>query len=175
MNPVKSTLMAGLAMILAAAAPALAGDAKVGDIAITGAWARASAGPVPNGAAFMAIANNGKEADKLMAADADVAKAAELHTHIHDGGVMKMRQVPAIDLPAGQTVMLQPGGFHVMFMGLKEPLKEGATFPLTLTFERAGKVTLDVAVGGPGAMGPAGVSGGMGGGMGMQHGHGARP
>lgn len=166
MKNATKALALGVALMMTAAGSALAGDAKAGNIQITGAWARASAGPAQNGAAFMAIANSGNEADRLLAAAADVAATAELHTHLHEGGVMRMREVPAIDVPAGQTVTMQPGGYHVMFMGLKAPLKQGTAFPLTLTFEKAGKVTVDVAVGEAGAMGPMGM-----GGMGMQHGH----
>jgi copper(I)-binding protein len=82
-----------------------------------------------------------------------VSDVAELHTHIKDGEVMRMRQVEDIPVKAGETVVLQPGGLHVMFMGLHEGLKEGQTFPLTLTFEKAGPVETTVTVGAAGAMG----------------------
>jgi copper(I)-binding protein len=171
MRSLTKALALGAALTLAAAGTALAGDATAGNIKITDAWARASAGPAQNGAAFLTVTNGGGEADKLVAAGTDVAATAELHTHLNEGGVMKMRQVPAIDLPAGQKVTLQPGGYHVMIMGLKAPLKAGETFPLTLTFEKAGKVTVDVAVGAAGAMGPVGMDhGGMSHGA-MDHGH----
>lgn len=156
----------GVALMLAAAGAALAGDAKVGNLQIVGAWARASAGPAQNGAAFMTITNAGGEPDKLLAAAAAIAATTELHTHLQDGGVMRMRQVPAIELPAGQTVAMQPGGYHVMFMGLNSPLKQGTSFPLTLTFEKAGEVAVEVAVGEVGAMGPMDMGAG-----GMPHGH----
>jgi copper(I)-binding protein len=78
----------------------------------------------------------------------------DLHTHVRDGDVMRMREVPAIDIPAGQTVTLRPGGLHLMFMGLTRPLVEGESFPVTLTFEKAGSVTLDMAVTGFAARAP---------------------
>lgn len=116
------------------------------------AWARASAGMARAGGAFMTIVNPGPEDDRVVAARTPVSPIAELHTHIKDGDVMRMRQVPEIAVPAGETVVLQPGGLHVMFMKLDAPLTEGQTFPLTLTFEKAGEQTVEVTVMGPGAM-----------------------
>ena len=140
---------AGLAAALFAT-PVLAGDIEVHH-----PWARASAGPARAGAAFMGIHNNAGAADRLVAASADVSKTVELHTHIKDGDVMRMRRVEGgIAVPAEGVVHLEPGGYHVMFMGLKAPLKEGETFPLTLTFENGGTMTVEVEVKGAGAMGP---------------------
>ncbi|MGC2856797.1 copper chaperone PCu(A)C [Novispirillum sp. DQ9] len=154
---------AGLAVALTLSLPALAGDITVSD-----AWSRASAGPARAGAGFMTITNAGAEADRLVAAAAPVSATAELHTHVQDGDVMRMREVAAIDVPAGQTVTLQPGGLHVMLMSLHAPLKEGQSFDLTLTFEKAGTVVVPVTVRAAGAMG-AGM--GHDTGAGMKHGH----
>ena len=126
--------------------------AKPAGVAVEKAWARASAGKAANGGAFMTILNGGKEGDRLVAAEAGVSRKVELHTHINENGVMRMRQVDGIDVPAGEGVMLKPGSYHVMFMGLNKPLKEGEKFPLTLTFEKAGKKTVEVTVMGVGAM-----------------------
>ncbi len=156
---IKAFLLGAAALGLVAG-DAQAGDATSGDIAIKAAWARASAGAAANGAAFMSVVNGGAAADAIVAASAPVAKKAELHTHKMDGEVMRMRQVESIPLPAGETVELKPGGLHVMFMGLNEPLKEGASFPLTLTFAKAGEVTVQVDVKGVGAMGAMGSMGG---------------
>jgi copper(I)-binding protein len=150
--------MNGKAMVLGAvlclaAGGAWAGDATVGDLAVQGAFARATPGAARNGGAFMTIVNKGGQADTLIAASAPVAPTAELHTHIKDGDVMKMRAVEAIEVPAGGTVKLEPGGLHVMFMGLNAPLKEGQTFPLKLKFAKAGEVEVTVDVKGVGAMG----------------------
>lgn len=129
-----------------------------GDITVEGVWARASAGLARAGAAFMIIKNTG-DADQLIAAKADVSKRVELHTHLHQDGVMKMRQIKSVTVNKGVT-MLQPGGDHVMFMSLNAPLKEGESFPLTLVFEKAGEVKVDVKIESVGAMGT------------MQHGQG---
>lgn len=165
------TAAVGAALLLAtglfAATPTVAHDVKFAGFTIEHPWARASAGPARNSAAFMTIHNSGA-ADRLIAAAGDVAARVELHTHMMEGDVMKMRQVEAIDVPAGGMATLQPGGFHVMLIGLHEPLKEGDRFPLTLTFEKAGEVTLEIAVEAIGSMG--GQQGGMGHGS-MNHGN----
>lgn len=127
--------------------------ALAGDIDIHNPWARASAGMAKAGAAFMEIKNDAGAADRLVGASADVSEVAELHTHIREGDVMKMRRVDAIDVPANGMADLKPGGLHVMFMGLTAPLKEGDSFPLTLTFENAGDITVEVVVKKAGAMG----------------------
>jgi copper(I)-binding protein len=80
-----------------------------------------------------------------------VAEVVELHTHVMDGTIMRMRKVDAIDVTGGSTTELKPGGLHVMLIGLKAPLKAGEKFPLTLKFERAGEVKLDVEVRGTAA------------------------
>ncbi|KAA5605073.1 copper chaperone PCu(A)C [Roseospira marina] len=153
---------------LTAATPAQAAavtpEAIVGDLTVTDAWARASAGMARAGAAFVTIRNDGA-ADRLIAADADVSRVVELHTHIMDGDVMRMRKVDAIDVPGGETTTLQPGGLHVMLIDLHAPLAEGQTFPLSLTFEQAGTVDVQVTVTGVGAMGADGHGGPEGGDM----------
>ncbi len=152
----------------AALAAMAAVEARAADIMVSDAWARASAGMAKAGAAYMTVHNKGG-ADRLVGATADVGMKAELHTHIHDGGVMKMRRVEAVDIPADGMAVLEPGGDHVMFMGLKAPLKEGAMFPLTLTFEKAGDVTVQVHVGSAGAMGAMGKPMNHSGHMPMKH------
>jgi len=120
-------------------------------ITVDAPFARASAGPVKNGAAYLTIRNSGDAPDRLIAAKAPVSERAELHTHLHEDGVMKMRKVEAVEVPAGGEAALKPGGDHVMLMGLHAPLKEGETFPLTLVFETAGEVTVTVTIGSVGA------------------------
>jgi len=85
--------------------------------------------------AFMVIRNNGDKDVKVLKADNPVSKVTELHTHLNEGGVMKMRQVPAIDIKAKGEAVLQPGGLHVMLIDLKAPLKEGDVVPITLNFD----------------------------------------
>jgi hypothetical protein len=108
------------------------------------AWARPTVAGQAGGGGFLKITS--PTADRLVAATAPVSKTVELHTMQMDGNVMRMRQVPAIDIPAGQTVELKPGGLHVMFIGLTQTLKDGATFPLKLRFEKAGEVEVEVKV-----------------------------
>lgn len=134
--------------------PALAGEAKLGALEIKDAWARATPVKAPAGGAFITVVNTGATTDNLLSASADVAKTVELHTHITQGDVMRMVAVDSVEVPAGKSVAMAPGGLHVMLIGLKEPLKEGTSFPLELTFAQAGKVTVTVDVKPVGAMGP---------------------
>jgi hypothetical protein len=99
----------------------------------------------------MVISTSGNEADQLIGATSPVAATVELHTHVMEGDVMRMRPVKAIEVNAGEPAVLKPGGLHVMLIGLRAPLKQGASFPLTLTFAKSGTVTVNVDVEGPGA------------------------
>ncbi len=144
-------LASALAALLAP--PALGHDYKLGTLSIGHPWARATVGPA--GGAFLSIENKGAAADRLLSASSPVAKTVEIHNHIKDGDIMRMRPVDGIDLPAGGKVELKPGGYHVMLMGLNKPLKEGERFPLTLQFEKAGKIDVEIAVDKPGAGTPA--------------------
>jgi len=120
-----------------------AGDAP--SFQIDRPWSRASPGAARNGAAFMVITAKGA-GDRLTGASSPVAAATELHESIDDKGVMKMRPVTGIPLEPGKPATLAPGGYHVMLLGLKAPLKAGDTFPLTLKFERAPELTVTVKV-----------------------------
>lgn len=144
-------LAAATACAVFAAFPALADEVKLGNLTISGAFARASPMMAQAGAGFMTIANAG-EADKLVAAKSDVSEVVELHTHIEENGMKAMRKVDFIDVPAGGAVELKPGSFHVMFIKLKGELKEGAEVEATLVFEKAGEVAVKLPVKGPGAM-----------------------
>lgn len=144
-------LLAGILMIAGLTVLSLGADAheyKLGGLEIVHPWARATV--AKTGGAFMTIENEGQP-DKLLKAASPVADLVQIHEHVMEGNVMKMREVPAINLPAGRTEM-KPGGYHVMLIGLKQPLKEGTRFPLTLTFEKAGTIQVDVVVDKPGAM-----------------------
>jgi copper(I)-binding protein len=112
---------------------------------VEAAWARPTVQGQSGGGGFLTIVG-GDRSDRLVGARADIAKDVQLHTMTMDGNVMHMREVPAIDVPAGRTVELRPGGYHVMFMGLKQPLKVGEHFPLTLRFEKAGDVKVEMQV-----------------------------
>ena len=146
----------GLAALLAVAGPAAAAPPAAA-VTATQAWARATVAGQRAGGGYLTL-NGGAAADKLVGASAPVAERVELHSMSMDGDVMRMRQVEAIDVPAGQAVELKPGGLHLMLMGLKQPLQAGSRFPLTLRFERGAPVTLDVAVEAAGAASaPAGL------------------
>lgn len=134
--------------LLLAASSALAGDGKAGKLEIRGAFSRATASSADQtvAGAFMTITNTGSEADKLVGARSVVAESGGTHTHVRDGNIVNMVSVGAIDIPAGHTVTLQPGGLHVMFHGLKKPLVEGGKYPLTIRFANAGEATLTVEV-----------------------------
>lgn len=126
---------------------------KSASVRVEDAWARATPGLVKNGGAYFSATNSGEHADRIVGVTSDMAARTELHTHINDKGVMRMRQVKGgIEVPAGGKVTFKPGGLHIMFIGLHKPLKKGDSFPVTLTFEKAGKQTFDVKVMGVGAM-----------------------
>ena len=108
-------------------------------------WARPTVQGQAGGGGFLRIVG-GSANDRLLSARAGVAKAVELHSMEMDGNVMRMRQIDAIEVPAGKTVELKPGGQHVMFIGLTQTLKSGAHFPLTLRFEKAGEVQVEMQV-----------------------------
>jgi copper(I)-binding protein len=122
-------------------------------IEITHGWARATAATAKTGAAYLTIVNKGASDDRLIAVAGPVAAKAELHVTSMDNGVMKMRPIAAVDIKAGATAELKPGGMHIMLIGLAAPLKEGQSFPLALTFEKAGTVAITISVEKAGAMG----------------------
>ncbi|MBM3344998.1 MAG: copper chaperone PCu(A)C [Betaproteobacteria bacterium] len=135
-----------LVLIGLSAAAAHSVDYKAGDLQIGHPYARATPPGATVAGAYLSIENKGKTADKLLRAASPVAGLVELHSMRMDGNVMRMRAVPAIDVPAGASVKLAPGGLHVMLQELKRPLKSGERVPLTLVFERAGEVKVDLAV-----------------------------
>ncbi len=147
------------ALVLAAAVSTVAAHgANLGDIAIGHPFATPSIPGTPNGAAYLAsIENKGTVADKLVRASTPAAARVELHTMAVDAqGVMRMREIDGIALAPKAKVQMKPGaGLHMMLIGLKEPLKEDASFPMTLEFERAGKVDVKVIVGQPRPAGAA--------------------
>ena len=147
------------AMFVAAAfgaGSAAAGEAKVGPLTVIDAWARATIEVAKVGAAYLTIAHHGTEADRLVGVETPAAKRAMLHTNRNDGGVMRMRHVSAIDIAPGVRSELKPGGNHIMLMGLQAPLKLGTIFPMTLIFEKAGRIEVSVAVAAMGAKQAAG-------------------
>lgn len=121
------------------------GAATLGELTVEGAVARASIGNAPTSAVYMTITTTG-EPDRLIAVASAAAQAVELHTSMQEAGVSKMRRLEAVSVAADAPAELAPGSHHIMLIGLAAPLEEGATVPLTLTFEKAGEIALDVPV-----------------------------
>ena len=136
-------------LCLLAAGAALA---QQGGVEVENAWARATPGSVRTGALYLTIRS--PVADRLVGVATPVAQKAAVHLMEMSGMVMKMRPLPALDIPAGKPVTLAPGGLHIMLEGLKSPLKEGQSFTLDLDFAKAGARQVSVRVAAPGAMGP---------------------
>jgi hypothetical protein len=148
-------LGAGLMLALSAVA-----TLAQGDIEIKNAWARATPGGAQTAAIYVTIEAAG--GDRLTGASTPAAQKAEIHLMTMDNGIMKMRQVDGIDLPAGTPVTLRPGGYHIMLTGLAKPLEERQSFPLTLDFTKAGARDVTVSIEKVGAMGPGGGTAGNG-------------
>jgi copper(I)-binding protein len=141
------------AALLLAPVPALANTVELGALRLENPWTRA-ANAGGQGGGFLVIRNTGAVADRLLSVSSPAAQRMELHTHIRDGDVMRMRPVADIPVPANGSVTLQPGGLHLMLIGLTQPLAVGQSVPVTLRFERAGEVTIQLAVQAAGARQP---------------------
>jgi copper(I)-binding protein len=116
------------------------------EVAIGDPYARAVPPGQANSAVFMSLENRSDQDQALVAAESDVSEIVELHTHIEEGGMMRMRQIEKIDVPAGETVILQPGGLHVMLIGLRQALEPDQTIDLTLVFEDGSRMPVQAPV-----------------------------
>jgi copper(I)-binding protein len=149
-------------------APARAGEVTAGDLVISQAWSRATPKGAKTGGGYLTIENKGSAPDRLVGGSTDVAGSVQVHEMSMDNGVMKMSPVEeGLTIEPGKTVKLAPGGYHLMLMDLKQPLKRGEKVPVALDFEKAGKVTVSLDVEAVGAQGPA-VGSSMGGKMQMK-------
>jgi|SRR5690242_11901039 periplasmic copper chaperone A len=146
----RALLAAALLTSLASSGYAQSTSTNQQGIAVSNAWARASAGAATTGAAYFTVTDS-SATDRLVGASTPVAGKAELHETRNENGVMQMRAVPALALEPGKPVTLMPGGYHVMLTELKQPLKAGDEFPLTLTFDKAAPITVHVKVSAAGA------------------------
>lgn len=146
-RPVALLLTAATA--LATSTGTLAAEA---DIAVTDAYVRMAPPGTPTTGAFMTLKNTGSTDRKLLRAESPAAKTVELHNHINDNGVMKMRPVKEIDIKSQGQAELKPGSYHVMLIDLTQPLKENETIPLTLTFDDGSTKKIDAPVKKPQAM-----------------------
>src|SRR3954462_5493247 len=128
---------------------------KLGDLTVTSPWTRATPGGAKIAGGYLKISNNGATPDRFIGAKSDVADHAELHEMSMSDGVMKMRPLPnGLEIKPGETVELKSGGYHLMFMDLKQPLKAGESVHATLQFEKAGSMEVDFAVNALGATTP---------------------
>jgi copper(I)-binding protein len=132
----------------------LAASSVQAQVQIEKPWARATAPGATVAGGYMLIRNPGA-ADRLVSASSPAAAKVELHVHINDNGVMKMREVPGYDVPAKGSFELKPGGAHLMFMDIKRPFKEGERVPVKLRFEKAGELNAEFQIGRLGAGAPA--------------------
>jgi copper(I)-binding protein len=133
---------------------ALAADYKAGSLEIIAPWSRATPKGAPTAIGYMTIKNDGTTPDRLVGGSVEVAREFQLHSMVMENGVAKMRELKAVDIAAGQTVAFKPGGSHIMFVGLKQPLHEGEHVKGTLSFEHAGTVQIEYDVQGIGAERP---------------------
>src|SRR5215475_5632860 len=142
--------------------PVRADEVKAGDLVITQAWSRATPSGAKVGGGYLTIENKGTTPDRLVSVSAEIAGKADVHEMAMDNGVMKMRPLDkGLAIDPGKTVKLAPGGYHLMLQELKGPFKEGEKVPVTLQFEKAGKVNVSLDVQGVGAQGPGGAGGMM--------------
>jgi len=148
--------------ICVAGGTAVAESFSAGGIRIGSPWARATPSGATVGAGYLTITNRSSEPDWLVGGSAAPASRFEVHATVMEKGVARMRQVPALEIRPGETVELKPGGVHVMFMGLKQPLKQGQKVKGTLVFKTAGTVAVEFTVQAIGAPtgNPAGHDGG---------------
>jgi periplasmic copper chaperone A len=143
----EKTLMKIISSITLLAAFAIAGAAHANEIRIGQATARPTVPGQTVGAVYLTLENTGKKADQLTAVSSPLSKSAEIHTMSMEGNVMQMREVSDIALEPATRIEMKPGsGYHIMLLGLKQPLRQGESFPLSLSFRHAGKLSARVTV-----------------------------
>ena len=136
--------LAALILAVAAPLPARAGET----ITIDNAWVRPSIGNLPNSAGYMTIHNGGNGLDRLINISGEIADRIEIHVHSKDGDIMRMRKVSdGVVVPAGGEVSFEPGGFHIMILGVRHKLIAGDHIELKLQFENSGAMTVPFKVG----------------------------
>ena len=158
MKNITRMLVCAVALLVLSGGSLQAQEVKAGDLVITQVWSRATPGGAKIAGGYLTIENKGTAADRLIAASGDIAGRVEIHEMAMNNGVMTMRPLEkGLEIEPGKTVKLAPGGYHLMLMDLKNPLKQGEKVPLELQFEKAGKVAVSLDVQGVGAQGPAGA------------------
>ena len=158
MIKIARTLATAVFLATLLAAPARAEEVKAGDLVITQAWSRATPGGAKIAGGYLTIENKGTAPDRLIGGSAEVSDKIQVHEMTMNNGVMTMRPLDkGLTIEPGKTVKLAPGGYHLMLMDLKNPLRQGDKVPVTLEFEKAGKVNLSLDVQGVGAQAPGGM------------------
>jgi len=135
-----------LVLVFTAQSAAQTADARVGQLTVSNAWSRPTPPSAAVAAVYFSVSNLGSKADRLVAVSSPIAANAEMHESRSARGIIEMREVTSLLCPAGATVNSEPGGLHVMLIGLHHPLIAGAAFPLSLRFLEAGVLTLQVPV-----------------------------
>jgi copper(I)-binding protein len=159
------------AALLALSIPALSLEANAAEIQITQPWTRATPPAAKVGGGYLTLTNKGTVIDTLLGASSEIADRVEVHKMEMVDGIMKMRPVPeGLEIPAGQTAELAPGGYHLMLMGLKRPITQGERIPLTLKFEKSNPVDVELVAGPLGSSRPNGGENPNGGSSSMSHG-----
>ncbi|MBT1514690.1 copper chaperone PCu(A)C [Bradyrhizobium sp. SRL28] len=158
MKNIMRMLACAAALLVLSGASSQAQEIKAGDLVIAQAWSRATPGGAKIAGGYLTIENKGTAPDRLTAVSGDIAGRVEIHEMAMNNGVMTMRPLEkGLEIEPGKTVKLAPGGYHLMLMDLKNPLKQGEKVPLELRFEKAGKVVVSLDVQGVGAKGPGGA------------------
>jgi periplasmic copper chaperone A len=135
------------ALVFAWSGGALAHSYKLGSLEIGHPWARATPPTAPTGGGFLTVTNTGTTPDRLISVKSAAAETVQVHEMKMEGNVMRMREISGgLEIAPGATVTLAPGGLHIMMMGLKAPLKQGDKVPVTLVFEKAGSINVELAV-----------------------------
>ncbi|MFL1876661.1 copper chaperone PCu(A)C [Hansschlegelia beijingensis] len=158
----RSLLPALAALGLLWAGAASAEDYKAGDLLISNPWSRATATGAKVGAGYFTLTNQGSTPDRLVSVSSDFSEKAEMHETTTENGVSRMRPISGgLEIKPGETIRFEPGGKHLMFLGLRQPLKQGESVKGAVVFQKAGKVDLDFAVKAVGASPKAGDTGGV--------------
>lgn len=139
-------VLAALFALLVVSVPALGHDYQLGALKIGHPVARETIGQSRITAGYLTVENGGDEDDRLIGAESDGARVIEIHTHKMDGGVARMMKIDGLDVPAGGTATLQPGGNHLMIFDVTGALEPGDTLPVTLIFEKAGSIDVDLNI-----------------------------
>jgi copper(I)-binding protein len=140
-------LLAAIALLLACSGTAFAHSYKLGSLEIGHPWARATPPTAPTAGGFLSVTNTGTTSDRLVSVSSPAAGTVQIHEMKMEGNVMRMREHEGgLEIPPGATVTLAPGNLHLMMMGLKEPFKQGEKVPLTLVFQKAGKIDVELVI-----------------------------